>query len=135
MTTASIVRRSAAAALLGLIGGCNGILILGGTPLTAPEDDARMVARFKATIQAELRDPRPLNWGSGDQNIKMYPMGPGGVAVCGRPTSEPARQRAYQINYFRGWFESIDEIEVQTPATPPTDHPDTFCDRSPAALP
>lgn len=135
MTAANIVRLAAAAGLLGLTGGCNAMLILGGTPLISPEDNAQITARFKATIQAQLHDPVPLDWGSADRNIWMRVMGPTGVAVCGRPGNARATRRPYQINYFRGWFESIDEVEVETPAHPLTDGSNSDCEPRPGGSP
>ena len=46
-------------------------------------------------------------------------MGPRSVALCGRPADAPPMQRHCQINFFRGTFGSIEQIEVETPAHPP----------------
>ena len=67
MIASTIMRLIAVAGLLGLTGGCNlllGIPDLGDPDLGDPANIASMKARFKATIQSQVRDPAPLDWGA-----------------------------------------------------------------------
>lgn len=130
MLAATIVRLVAMAVLLGLTSGCD--LFLGVPDLGDPANVASMKVRFKATIQSQVRDPAPLDWDTQDQQIWFHPMGPRVVAVCGRPINAPATQRAYQINYFRGSFGAIGEVEVETPAHPPERASPSFCGMRPS---
>ena len=129
MSAAAIVRLATVAGLLGLTGGCS--LLLGIPDLGDPGNVASMNARFKATIQGQVRDPAPLDWGVQDQRIWRHDMGPGVVALCGRPADAPFTQRTYQINYSRGAFGNIVELEVDTPAHPQGDPAYDFCGTPP----
>ena len=129
MSAATIVRLVAVAGLLGLTGSCS--LLLGIPDLGDPANVASMNARFKATIQGQVRDSTSLDWGVQEQHIWRHYMGPSVVAVCGRPVNAPVAQRTYQINYFRGSFGNIAELEADTPAHPQGDPSYDVCGTSP----
>ena len=129
MIATAIVRLVTMAGSLGLTGGCS--LLLGIPDLGDPGNVASMTARFKATIQGQVRDPIPLDWGVPEQHIWRHYMGPSVVAVCGRPVTAPVTQRTYQINYYRGSFGNIAGLEVNTPAHPQADPSYDFCGTRP----
>ncbi len=129
MTAKTVARLFLVTASLGTSGGC--ALVFGIPDLGAPENVARMKARFKATIQAELRSPAPLDWGPGDRNFWRHYLGPNTVEFCGRPANAPPAQRTYQINYYRGSFANMLEHEVVTPAYPPDTSMPDHCGNSP----
>jgi len=131
MVAAIIVRLVAVAGLLGLTGGCG--VLLGIPDLGDPGDVASMDARFKATVQGQVHGSTPLNWGVQEQHIWRHYMGPRVVAFCGRPVNAPVTQRTYQINYFRGSFGNIGELEVDTPAHPQGDPSYDFCGAPPGS--
>lgn len=132
MTAMAMLRSACLLGLLGLASGCN--LILGVPNLADPDNVATMTGRFKATIQSELRDPAPLDWGAADDRIWFHYKGPQAVTFCGRPANAPATQRPYEISFFRGSFGGIGMHEAITPAQPPTDPAPGFCDVRPRDL-
>ena len=117
MTARAVARLSSLAVFLGTLAGCNW---LPGVPvLSAPENLARMQARFKATIAAELPADAQPDWGTDGRNFWNTGHGPDIVVFCGRPVNAAPGQRTYQINYYRGYFlVGIDEAEMVTPAHP-----------------
>ncbi len=123
MATTS-ARLVAVVGLLGLTSACDVFI----PDLGDPANVASMTARFKATIQAEDRSLAWRDWGVADGQIWRHYMGPRVVAFCGRPANAPIMQRAYQINFFRGAFGNIGELEVDTPAHPAENDPSSgFC--------
>ena len=119
MRAAAIVRLAIVAGPLVVLGGCD--LLLGLPDLGDPGTKAAMTDRFKATVQSQLADPAPLDWGPADSRIWRHFMGPRSVAYCGRPAGAPRPRRAYQVNFFRGSLGGIGMIASDTPAHPSPD--------------
>ena len=126
MKAAAILRLAVLVGSSAATSGCD--LLLGVPNLGDPANVATVKARFKAIVQSELRDPLPLDWGPDDRRIRLHYMGPGGVALCGRPANARPAENAYQINFFRGSFGNIIDIEVDTPAHPSTARSTGFCE-------
>ena len=85
MTAKTLARLPLAAAALATLGGCN---LLPGVPeLGDPENLARIEARFKTTITAELPATAQPDWG--DRNFSHNFRGPNVVVFCGRSRNAP----------------------------------------------
>ena len=104
MTARAVARLSSLAVFLGTLAGCNW---LPGVPvLSAPENLARMQARFKATIAAELPADAQPDWGTDGRNFLAL------LAQNRRLTLMPAI--ATQFEALRAEVENTLDVEVMT---------------------